>query len=136
MKEDKTLKPFAGRVGYAEADLGHFQAGDPRQWQINELAQVEARYFLVAAVIKVRHCHSGYRGGDRFVLDVEGQFPHQALPRPLVCLSDLAALRAGGPDQRALQRGPGPQALPLHAPGALSGRGSLVRRLRRSNAVD
>jgi len=83
VEENKTLKRFSARVGYAEADFGHFQAGDPGLRQILKLARVAARYSLVAEVVKARHCNSGYKVGDRFVLDVDGNFITKLCPSRL-----------------------------------------------------
>jgi len=77
------LKRYANRVGYGDEEMAQFQEGDPRLRQINELAQVAARYSLVAEVIKARHCNSGYKVGDRFVLDVDGNFITKLCPSRL-----------------------------------------------------
>jgi uncharacterized repeat protein (TIGR04076 family) len=46
---------------------------------------VAARYSIVAEVIKARHCNSGYKVGDRFVLDVDGNFIAKLCP-PRLCV--------------------------------------------------
>ncbi len=83
MEDNKTLKRFAERVGYTEADLEHFQEGDPRLRQMERLTRVAAKYSLVAEVIKARHCNSGYQVGDKFVLDVDGNFLTKLCPSRL-----------------------------------------------------
>ncbi len=91
MEDSKIFKRFAERVGYNDADLKHFQEGDPRRRQINELAKVAAKYSLVAEVVKARHCNSGYKVGDRFVLDVDGNFITKLCP-PRLCVYLMSQL--------------------------------------------
>ncbi len=74
MEESKILKRFAARVGYGAADLEQFQEGDPRLRQMERLARAAARYSIAAEVVRSRHCNSGYKEGDRFILDVDGNF--------------------------------------------------------------
>ncbi len=81
--EPKALKRFGDRVGYTEADLKQFQAGDPRLRQMERLAQAAARYSIQAEVVKARNCNSGYQGGDKFILDVDGNFIAKFCPSRL-----------------------------------------------------
>ncbi len=83
MDENKTLRRYAARVGYSDEEMAGIKAGDPRLRQINELARVAARYSIVAEVVKARHCNSGYKVGDRFVLDVDGNFITKLCPSRL-----------------------------------------------------
>jgi uncharacterized repeat protein (TIGR04076 family) len=80
VEEKKTLKRYAARVGYSEAEMAEIKEGDPRLRQINELARVAAKYSIVAEVVKARHCNSGYKVGDKFVLDVDGNFITKLCP--------------------------------------------------------
>ena len=80
MEENKLLKRYAARVGYPEVEMAEIKEGDPRLRQINELAKVAAKYSIVAEVVKALHCNSGYRVGDRFVLDVDGNFITKLCP--------------------------------------------------------
>jgi uncharacterized repeat protein (TIGR04076 family) len=83
MEENKILKRYAARVGYTDAEMAQFREGDPRLRLIERLAQVAARYSIVAEVVKARHCNSGYRVGDRFILDVAGNFLPELCPKRL-----------------------------------------------------
>ena len=89
MEKNKFLKRLGARVGYTEAEMGQFQAGDPRLRQIENLARVAARYSIQAEVVKARHCNSGYREGDRFILDVDGNFITKLCP-PRLCVYAIA----------------------------------------------
>jgi uncharacterized repeat protein (TIGR04076 family) len=91
MEDNKFLKRFGARVGYTEAEMQQFQAGDPRLRQIENLARVAARYSIQAEVVKARHCNSGYKTGDRFILDVDGNFITKLCP-PRICVYAVAQL--------------------------------------------
>jgi hypothetical protein len=83
MEDSKVLRRFADRVGYNEAELRQFQAGDPRVRQMERLARAAARYSIQAQVVEARHCNSGYQVSDKFVLDVDGNFISKFCPQRL-----------------------------------------------------
>ena len=87
----KALKRYAARVGYTEAEVEQFQEGDPRLRLIHRVGQVAARYSIVAEVVKACNCNSGYKVGDRFILDVAGNFLPELCPKRL-CVYLLAQL--------------------------------------------
>ena len=89
--EPKALKRFGDRVGYTEADLKQFQAGDPRLRQMERLARAAARYSIQAEVVKARNCNSGYQVGDKFILDVNGNFIAKLCPARL-CVYAISQL--------------------------------------------
>jgi uncharacterized repeat protein (TIGR04076 family) len=76
----KALKRFGERVGYTEADLQQFQAGDPRVRQIERLTRAAAKYSIQVEVVKARNCNSGYQAGNKFILDVNGNFIAKLCP--------------------------------------------------------
>jgi len=83
MEEKKALKRYAARVGYSDAEIAQFQEGDPRLRQIHRLSQAAARYSVVAEVVQARHCNSGYSVGDKFILDLDGNFLTKLCPQRL-----------------------------------------------------
>jgi uncharacterized repeat protein (TIGR04076 family) len=83
VEENKALKRFGELVGYSDADLQHFQAGDPRVRQMERLGRAAARYSIAAEVVQARHCNSGYKEGDKFILDVDGNFITKFCPSRL-----------------------------------------------------
>jgi uncharacterized repeat protein (TIGR04076 family) len=91
MQENKALKRFGELVGYTEADLKQFQAGDPRLRQMERLGRAAARYSIQAEVVKARNCNSGYRVGDKFILDVDGNFIAKFCP-PRLCVYAISQL--------------------------------------------
>jgi len=74
VEDNQALKRFGDRVGYTEADLKQFQEDDRRVRQMEKLTRAAARYSIQAEVVKARHCNSGYQAGDKFILDVNGNF--------------------------------------------------------------
>ena len=83
MDEKKYLRHFGDRVGYTEAQMEQIPGDDPRVRQINRLTRAAARYSIQAEVVSAQHCNSGYQVGDRFILDVDGNFVTKLCPARL-----------------------------------------------------
>jgi hypothetical protein len=83
VEDNQALKRFGDRVGYTEADLKQFQEDDRRVRQMEKLTRAAARYSIQAEVVKARHCNSGYQTGDKFILDVNGNFITKLCPARL-----------------------------------------------------
>lgn len=83
MNEQKALKRFGTRVGYTPAEMELFKEGDPRLRQMHRLAQAAPKYSIVAEVVQAKNCNSGYQIGDKFVLDVDGNFISNLCPKRL-----------------------------------------------------
>jgi uncharacterized repeat protein (TIGR04076 family) len=77
------LTRYAERVGYNESDLRHLTEDDPRARHIQRLSQAAAKYSIVAEVVESRHCSSGYKQGDKFILDVDGNFISKLCPKKM-----------------------------------------------------
>ncbi len=80
-RQEEVLKRFGDRVGYSAADLQHFREDDPRLRLMERLADDAAKYSIQAEVVASRHCNSGYKIGDKFVLDVDGNFISKLCPK-------------------------------------------------------
>jgi hypothetical protein len=83
LEDNRALKRFAELVGYSDADLKNFQAGDPRIRQMERLGRAAARYSIAAQVVQARNCNSRYQAGDTFILDVDGNFITKYCPSKL-----------------------------------------------------
>jgi uncharacterized repeat protein (TIGR04076 family) len=70
-------------VGYTETEMEQIPLDDPRVRQINRLSRAAARYSIAAEVVSARHCNSGYKVGDKFILDVDGNFITKHCPSRL-----------------------------------------------------
>lgn len=91
MEAKKALRRYAARVGYSDEEVEQFAAGGPRLRLIQRLGEVAARYSIVAEVVEACNCNSGYRVGDRFILDVAGNFLPELCPKRL-CVYLLSQL--------------------------------------------
>ena len=89
--EPKALQRFGDRVGYTEADLKHFEPGDPRLRQMERLGRAAARYSIAVEGVRARNCNSGYQAGDKFILDVDGNFITKFCP-PRLCVYAISQL--------------------------------------------
>ncbi len=91
MEENRMLKRFGDRVGYSEAEMAEIKEGDPRLRQIERLSRAAARYSIQAEVVRAKNCNSGYRVGDKFILDVDGNFVTKLCPSRL-CVYAMSQL--------------------------------------------
>jgi hypothetical protein len=83
MDQKQILRRYADRVGFDEADLAQLKPGDFRVRQLERLAKAAPLYSIVAEVKEAEHCNSGYKPGDKFVLDVDGNFVTKLCPKRL-----------------------------------------------------
>jgi uncharacterized repeat protein (TIGR04076 family) len=79
----EALKRFGDRVGYSDSDLQHFHDGDPRVRLMARLAEDAGKYTIQAEVVSSQHCNTGYKIGDKFVLDVDGNFISKLCPKKM-----------------------------------------------------
>lgn len=80
---EEIIRRFGERVGYSDLEMDMFKEGGHRIRQIERLAQAAPLYAIEAEIVKARHCNSGYRKGDRFLLDVDGNMIAKLCPRRL-----------------------------------------------------
>lgn len=80
-KADETLNRYAERVGYSGTELEKFKEGEHRVRQVKRLSQAARLYSIEAEVIKSRHCNSAYKIGDKFIMDVDGNFISKLCPK-------------------------------------------------------
>lgn len=92
MDEKKFLRRFGERVGYTEGEMEQIPEGDPRLRQISKLSRAAARYSIQGEVVAARHCNSGYQAGDKFILDVDGNFVTKLCP-PRMCVYLVAQMQ-------------------------------------------
>lgn len=92
MKRDEILKRFNEHLGYGPGEAAAVAADEPRARFIEALSQAAGKYLILAEVVSSANCNSGYASGDRFVLDVAGNFIADRCPRRMCVylLSQLA----------------------------------------------
>jgi len=85
------LLRFANKVGYSPEDLEHFSDEDSRVRHIERMSEAARQYSIQATVVSARHCNSGYRVGDTFLLDADGNILTKFAPKKL-CVYAMAQL--------------------------------------------
>ena len=80
---DEVIIRYGQRVGYTESDLEAFREGGHRIRQVKRLARAASLYSLEAEVVKSRHCNSGHVEGQKFILDVDGNFITKLCPKKM-----------------------------------------------------
>ena len=87
----KDLARYGARVGYTETQMKLLGPADPRRRHIERLAQAASRYSIQAEVVQARNCSSGYRVGDKFILNIDGNFITKLCPKKL-CIYAMSQL--------------------------------------------
>jgi uncharacterized repeat protein (TIGR04076 family) len=75
------IKKYGKRVGYSDNDLIEFKKGGHRIRQVERLSRAAPKYSIQAEVISSRHCNSGHVPGQKFVMDVDGNFITPLCPK-------------------------------------------------------
>ena len=77
------IKQFGQRVGYTESEVEMFHEGGHRIRQVKRLSQAASKYSIQAKVVNAKHCNSGHRIGQAFILDVDGNFISKLCPKKM-----------------------------------------------------
>jgi len=78
---EEIIKKYGQRVGYTDSELERFHEGGHRIRQVKRLSQAASKYSIQAEVVDARHCNSGYKTGQTFTLDVDGNFISKLCPK-------------------------------------------------------
>jgi uncharacterized repeat protein (TIGR04076 family) len=81
--DNKILKQYGERVGYDESELIKFKEGGHRVRHVRRLSEAAPQYTIEAEVVQSRHCNTGYRIGDKLIMDVDGNFIVKLCPKRL-----------------------------------------------------
>ena len=90
-EKQTVVKRFGERVGYTPEDLDQFEESDPRLRHLNNVSKVAGLYSIQAEVVTSKHCNSGHRVGDKFFLDVDGNFITKLCPKRM-CIYAMSQL--------------------------------------------
>lgn len=80
MNDDK-VERYGRRVGYSASEKELFQEGGHRVRHVKRLSEAASRYSIIAEIVRSRHCNSGHEVGQKFVLDVDGNFITKLCPK-------------------------------------------------------
>jgi uncharacterized repeat protein (TIGR04076 family) len=88
---DDIIEKYGERVQYSEAEIETFRDRGHRVRHVKRLSEAASSYSIVAEVIAARNCNSGHVTGQRFVLDMDGNFITKLCPKRM-CVYLLSQL--------------------------------------------
>jgi len=77
------IKDYGQRVGYNEEEMTKLAEGQHRLRHIRALSKASQTYTIQVEVVDSKHCNTGYRVGDKFILDVDGNLISKLSPKRL-----------------------------------------------------
>ncbi len=80
---EETIKKYGERVGYTDSEMETFREGEHRVRHVKRLSNAAPIYSIEAEVVEARHCNSGHEKGQKFVLDVDGNFITKLCPKKM-----------------------------------------------------
>jgi uncharacterized repeat protein (TIGR04076 family) len=80
---EEIIRRYGQRVGYTESEVEMFHEGGHRIRQVKRLSQAASEYSIQAEVVSARHCNSGHRIGQEFILDLDGNFISKRCPKKM-----------------------------------------------------
>ncbi len=80
---EEVIGKYGQRVGYTDSEMETFREEAHRIRHVTRLAEATSRYSIEAEVVRARHCNSGHKGGQKFILDVDGNFITKLCPKKM-----------------------------------------------------
>ena len=80
---EEIIKKYGQRVGYSESQIEDFHEQGHRIRHVKRLSEAASLYSIEAEVVKSTNCNSGYEKGQKFVLDVDGNFISKLCPKKM-----------------------------------------------------
>ena len=80
---DDIIERYGQRVGYSESEMEKLNEEGHRIRHLRRVAKVAPLYSIEAEVIRSRHCNSGHEKGQKFVMDVDGNFLTKFCPKKM-----------------------------------------------------
>ena len=78
---EEIIKMYGQRVGYSDLELDTFHEGGHRIRQVKRLSETSSLYSIEAEVVEAKNCNSGHVKGQKFILDVDGNFITKLCPK-------------------------------------------------------
>jgi len=78
---EEIIERYGKRVGYGERELETLGEGGHRIRHLKRMAKAAPLYSIAAKVIRSRHCNSGHEKGQKFIMDVDGNFITKHCPK-------------------------------------------------------
>ena len=80
---EEIAKKYGQRVGYSGSEIKKFQEGGHRIRHVKRLAKAAHLFSIEAEVVNSRHCNSGHEKGQKFVMDIDGNFITKLCPKKM-----------------------------------------------------
>lgn len=77
------IRHFCRRVKYSDKEIEKFHEGEHRIRHVQRLAKSASLFSIEVEVVKSRHCNSGHKEGQQFILDVDGNFITKLCPNKM-----------------------------------------------------
>lgn len=81
--EKDLIEEYGHRVGYNDLEIDKFREGGHRIRHVKRLSQAAHLYSIEAQVVRSRNCNSGHTEGQKFFLDVDGNFITKLCPKKM-----------------------------------------------------
>ena len=78
---EEVIKKYGQRVGYTGSEIKTFHEGEHRVRHVKRLSKAAPLYSIEAEIVKARHCNSGHEKGQKFILDIDGNFITKLCPK-------------------------------------------------------
>ena len=88
---DEIIERYGKRMGYSDSELEKFHVEGHRTRHVTRLAQTAPLYSIEAEVVTSKHCNSGHEKGQKFIMDVDGNFITKLCPKKM-CVYLLSQL--------------------------------------------
>ena len=85
------IQKFSERLKYSDQEIKAFYEGGHRIRHVQQISKAAPLYSIAAEVIRSRHCNSGYIEGQKFILDIDGNFITKLCPKKM-CVYLVAQL--------------------------------------------
>lgn len=80
---EEIIEKYRQRVGYTDSELETFHEGGHRLRHVQRLSKAAPLYSIEAEVVEAKHCNSGHERGQKFILDVDGNFITKLCPKKM-----------------------------------------------------
>ncbi len=77
------IQKFSERLKYSRQEIKAFYEGGHRIRHVKQIAKAAPLYSIAAEVVSSRHCNSGHIEGQKFILDIDGNFITKLCPRKM-----------------------------------------------------
>ena len=81
--DEEIIKKYGERVRYTDTETETFRKGGHRTRHVRRISEAAPLYSIEAEVVESRNCNSGYEKGQKFILDVDGNFITKLCPKKL-----------------------------------------------------